>query len=86
MAVDLDTLRCLQGVRVEEGDRLTPGGSGTRGDKGADNGQGGEKELAHNTSFGDSGQAQHCIKTLYGRGYRFVAAVTVHATMPGNDG
>ena len=37
-------------------------------------------------TIGDSGRAQHCIKTLHGRGYRFVAAVTVHATAPGNDG
>ena len=37
-------------------------------------------------TIGDSGRAQHCIKTLHGRGYRFVAAVAVHATAPGNDG
>ena len=37
-------------------------------------------------TIGDSGRAQHCIKTLHGRGYRFVAVVTVHATVPGNAG
>src|SRR2546427_5916734 len=26
-------------------------------------------------ALGDSGRAQRCIKTVYGRGYRFVAAV-----------
>jgi DNA-binding winged helix-turn-helix (wHTH) protein/tetratricopeptide (TPR) repeat protein len=37
-------------------------------------------------TIGDSGRAQHCIKTLHGRGYRFVATVTVYATTPGNEG
>ena len=37
-------------------------------------------------TIGDSGRAQHCIKTLHGRGYRFVAVVAVYATAPGNDG
>ena len=37
-------------------------------------------------TLGDSGRAQHWIKTLHGRGYRFVAAVAVHATAPGDDG
>ena len=37
-------------------------------------------------TLGDSGRAQHWIKTLHGRGYRFVAAVAVHATAPGDEG
>ena len=30
-------------------------------------------------AIGDSGRSQHCIKTHHGRGYRFAAAVAVHA-------
>ena len=30
-------------------------------------------------AIGDSGQNQHCIKTVHGRGYRFAAEVAVHA-------
>ena len=37
-------------------------------------------------TIGDSGRAQRWIKTFHGRGYRFVAAVAVHATAPGDDG
>src|SRR5262245_7050274 len=31
--------------------------------------------MAARKSIGDSGRAQHCIKTLHGRGYRFIAEV-----------
>src|SRR5262249_51755559 len=37
-------------------------------------------------TIGDSARAQHCSKTFQGRGYRFIAAVAVHATAPGDDG
>ena len=32
-------------------------------------------------ALGDSGRRQHCIKTIHGRGYRFVATVVVHAPL-----
>ena len=31
--------------------------------------------MAARKAIGDSGRAQRCIKTLHGRGYRFIAAV-----------
>src|SRR5215468_2233085 len=33
--------------------------------------------MAARRAIGDSGQAQRCIKTLHGRGYRFIAEVTM---------
>src|SRR5215813_2075089 len=36
--------------------------------------------MAARKAIGDSGRAQRCIKTLHGRGYRFIAAV--HAVEP----
>jgi DNA-binding winged helix-turn-helix (wHTH) protein len=37
-------------------------------------------------AIGDSGRSQRCIKTLHGRGYRFAAAVAVHANALGPAG
>jgi class 3 adenylate cyclase/DNA-binding winged helix-turn-helix (wHTH) protein/predicted ATPase len=34
--------------------------------------------MAVRRAVGDSGQAQHCVQTLHGRGYRFIAAVEEH--------
>ena len=36
--------------------------------------------MAARKAIGDSGRAQRCIKTLHGRGYRFIAAVDVRET------
>jgi DNA-binding winged helix-turn-helix (wHTH) protein len=33
--------------------------------------------MAARKAIGDSGRAQHCIKTVHGRGYRFIATVTL---------
>jgi len=37
-------------------------------------------------AIGDSGRRQHCIKTIHGRGYRFIAPVAVHALAPRHGG
>jgi DNA-binding winged helix-turn-helix (wHTH) protein len=33
-------------------------------------------------AIGDSGRGQQCIQTVYGYGYRFIAAVQVHPDAP----
>ena len=38
--------------------------------------------MAARKAIGDSGRAQHCIKTVHGRGYRFIADVTLAEPSP----